>query len=385
MFTKRQLKILDLIVKNSNGITGAMIADSLNVSSRTIRNDISAINEILKNKKVRINSSNKKGYFLDTDQVKCIKEMIHLVDMRKSHYVESDDRILSILGKVLFYGKQSFYDLADMLYISEQMVYKECNKLKKILQMQYHENGIKIAKDYIENESSEEQIRKLLFKLLKDFVSANKTKYITKMEHLLCGYFTEAHFEQLYQVVKDFFDIHQINIDDQSMDMIVGSLYICILRNECGFFVNESEVLRSSSIADLLIDKLKNDGFHISEYDKSCLYDFLWCIKISDKILDGEGISNIVFCIINEFCTDVMEKYNFDLRESKDIMDDLTIHIEYMLRRLDMGYELENPMIDDIKRKYPLACEIAMLIVHTIYKYKKNILWMMRFHILRYM
>ena len=67
-----------------------------------------------------------------------------------------------------------------------------------------------------------------------------------------------------------------------------------------------------------------------------------------------------------------MEKYNFDLRESKEIMDDLTIHIEYMLRRLDMGYELENPMIDDIKRKYPLSCEIAMLIVHTIYKYKKK-------------
>ena len=108
MFTKRQLKILDLIVKNSNGITGAMIADSLNVSSRTIRNDISAINQILKNKKVQINSSNKKGYFLDADQVESIKEIIHLVDMRKSHCVESDDRILSILGKVLFYGKQSY-------------------------------------------------------------------------------------------------------------------------------------------------------------------------------------------------------------------------------------------------------------------------------------
>lgn len=372
MFTKRQLKILDLIVKNSNGITGTMIADSLNVSSRTIRNDISAINKILKNKKVQINSSNKKGYFLDTDQVESIKEIIRLVDMRKSHCVESDDRILSILGKVLFYGKQSFYDLADTLYISEQMVYKECNKLKKLLQTQYHDNGIKIAGDYIENESSEEQVRRLLFKLLKDFVSANKTKYIQEMEHLLCGYFTEARYEQLYSVVKDFFDVHQINIDDKSMDMIVGSLYICILRNDCGFSVKESAVSRNSSIADLLIDKLQNEGFRITEYDKSCLYDFLWCIKISDRILEGDGISNVAFCIINEFCTDVMEKYSFDLRESKEIMDDLTIHIEYMLRRLDMGYELENPMIDDIKRKYPLSCEIAMLIVHTIYKYKKK-------------
>lgn len=149
-------------------------------------------------------------------------------------------------------------------------------------------------------------------------------------------------------------------------------LYICIIRNDCRFIIKEKKLVRSSDVADLLIGKLIDEGYYITDYDKCCLYDFIWCIKISDRLMNEEGISNITYSIINEFCIDVMEKYSFDLKESKDVMDYLTIHIEYMLRRLDMGYEFSNPMIDDIKRKYPLSLEIAMLIVHTIYKYKKK-------------
>ena len=63
-----------------------------------------------------------------------------------------------------------------------------------------------------------------------------------------------------------------------------------------------------------------------------------------------------------------MDKYNFDLKESEEIVQYLTIHVEYMIRRIETGYELSNPMLDDIKKKYPLAYEIAMLIVHIIYK-----------------
>ena len=372
MFTKRQLKILDLVVKNSNGVTGTAIADILNVSSRTVRNDISSINSMFKDKKVKINSSNKKGYFVDSDHVEYIKNIINLLENKNNDYVESDERILKIMGKVFFHGKQSFYDISDELYLSEQMVYKECNKLRKFLNENYGYNYIKISGDSIQNESSEEIIRQLFFKMLKDSVSSNKMTYRKELEYLLCENFVDEDFENLYKKIKSFFEVHKISVDDKSMDMIAGSIYICVVRNNCGFTVSEKSPMRSSSIADLLIDKLENTGFNLTENDKGCLYDFLWCIKMPDTILDCEGISNTAFSIVNEFCTNVMEKYSFDLKESKDVINYLSVHIEYMLRRLDMGYELNNPMIDDIKKKYPLAYEIAMLIVHTIYKYKKK-------------
>ena len=64
MFTKRQTNILEIILKNTSGITGSNIGEKLSVSSRTIRNDISQINSLLSNDNITISSSHKSGYFL---------------------------------------------------------------------------------------------------------------------------------------------------------------------------------------------------------------------------------------------------------------------------------------------------------------------------------
>ena len=372
MITKRQIKILKLLIKNSTGITGTMIAENLNVSSRTIRNDISNINYIFKNKNLKINSSNKIGYFINSENINKIKEIIYSLEYKSKKYIESEERIFIILGKILFNGKQNIYDLSDLLHISEQMVYKEFNKLKNFLIENYNYNYIKISGDYIENNSSEEIIRKLFFQLIKDYISLNKTKYKNEIRYLLNENFYNKEFKNLYNKIKDFFEIYKINIDDKSMDMIVSSIYICIIRNNSGLTINKKVNTINSSFIDLLINNLINEGYNITEFDKYYLYDFLWCIKTSDKINDLENISNITYSIINEFCNDVMEKYNFSFRDSEELMDYLTIHIEYMIRRIDMDYQFNNPMLNDIKIKYPFSYEIAILIVHIIYKYKKK-------------
>ena len=54
MFTKRQTNILEIILKNTSGITGSNIGEKLSVSSRTIRNDISQINSLLSNDNITI-------------------------------------------------------------------------------------------------------------------------------------------------------------------------------------------------------------------------------------------------------------------------------------------------------------------------------------------
>ena len=45
MFTGRQLKIIELIFNNTQGIHGSKIAELLSVSSRTIRHEIGEIND----------------------------------------------------------------------------------------------------------------------------------------------------------------------------------------------------------------------------------------------------------------------------------------------------------------------------------------------------
>ncbi|WP_416324923.1 HTH domain-containing protein [[Eubacterium] hominis] len=46
MFTGRQKKIIELIAGNVQGIYGSTIASTLQVSSRTVRNEIQTINNL---------------------------------------------------------------------------------------------------------------------------------------------------------------------------------------------------------------------------------------------------------------------------------------------------------------------------------------------------
>lgn len=370
MFTKRQVRILELMVKNSSGIVGSDIADILNVSSRTVRNDISAINNLFRDKEYKINSSKKKGYFLESDHVEILRELINPAENNKSSYVESDDRIFKIFGQLLFEGEQNYFDIGEYFYISEQTVYKECTKLKKLLIKKYNFDYIKVQSDSIIHNAPEEVVRELLFKILKEVILSNKLSNLIYIEYLLNYNFDQNEYKLLTMRIKKFFAAHKITIDDKSLEMVIGSVYIVIVRNRYGFNINNINAeMKNINLVNMLIEELTTCGFELSSNDKYCLSKFLWSIKISKDISNTEEVSTITAAIINDFCKDVMDKYNFDLKESEEIVQYLTIHVEYMIRRIETGYELSNPMLDDIKKKYPLAYEIAMLIVHIIYKY----------------
>lgn len=64
MWTGRQLQILEILIKNTSGIIGSNLASRLGVSDRTVRNDISRINQDLKLYNCSIQSSNKIGYYI---------------------------------------------------------------------------------------------------------------------------------------------------------------------------------------------------------------------------------------------------------------------------------------------------------------------------------
>ena len=64
---KRILQILNLLNKNDKTITGKYLADSIGVSTRTIRNDIKEVEYFLKNNGAHIIAEPGSGYKLSID------------------------------------------------------------------------------------------------------------------------------------------------------------------------------------------------------------------------------------------------------------------------------------------------------------------------------
>ena len=62
-FTKRELKIIELLRNAEKEMNSTVIADVLHVSDRTVRIDLKNINSLFK--KDRLIYSNRSGYWLD--------------------------------------------------------------------------------------------------------------------------------------------------------------------------------------------------------------------------------------------------------------------------------------------------------------------------------
>lgn len=92
--------------------------------------------------------------------------------------------------------------------------------------------------------------------------------------------------------------------------------------------------------------------------------------KLTTKEAADSKISDLSILILEDFCHDVMEKYHFDLWQSQSFYDNILNHIEYMMRRMGTGYEAKNPILNEVKKQYPYAYEISMLMVPIVYRYK---------------
>lgn len=370
MYTKRQMKILQLIINNRLGITGTKIAESLDVSVRTIRNDIAAINDILKKDNLTISSSKKDGYFIKDSAMDRLKQLIYSKEEKEYNCVAEENRHLRILGKIIFDGKQHCGDLADMLFVSEQTIIKEINDLKEAIESKYNCKIIQSSSDYVWVDVSEEEIRQLLFKIFKNVVLLNHFGYFSELGSLLNDNFDTHEYNAIKSKVKQYLARKTVAIDDQSLSMVVGAIYIVAIRNRYGFKIQKDKEIMVKEEISLLISYLMEMGLEITKKDLECLNNFLLTIKLTSHSTRNKEVSVLVDTIMSEFCREVMNSYNINLKESEQLVDNMKIHIEYMMRRLDNDYQLANPIINEVKKKYPFSYEVAMVIVQIIYKYK---------------
>lgn len=41
----------------------------------------------------------------------------------------------------------------------------------------------------------------------------------------------------------------------------------------------------------------------------------------------------------------MLAKYSFDLHQSDELFNNMALHLEYLIRRIDTGYRIDNPIL----------------------------------------
>ena len=166
MLTRRQSRLLEMLLNNVQGVTGAKLAEYLEVPSHTVRNKVSEINRIWESGSV-IKSSRQRGYFIETADMASVKDYF-LSEGHGRTEIAVSDRGWVILGMVLKTGQADIFDIGDKLALSEPAMYKEISRFQKKLMAEYQSGLLRMSGDKLWIDEDEARLRQTLFRIIKN-------------------------------------------------------------------------------------------------------------------------------------------------------------------------------------------------------------------------
>lgn len=369
MLSERQKKLLTIILKNPRGIKGAELAEKIHVTTRTVRNDIADINMTLMNSHCMIQSSKRAGYFIMKENVVKIQECLSLMDAIDSRQIASTpiERRYYLLGQVALHSKISLFELADMLYVSEQTVYKDVMALIRFLKDTYHFCEISVSNGNVILQCDEVELRSLCYRIIKD-------------EIYLSDNLVNLH---LYQLVKESYDIeelnditdyivsyckgHDITLTDRMIFVISWMIFFTFVRIQNGSLLKKKmEVFHQNiSLSTMLKNLIDDLRFDFNEDDCNLLQNYIETLGFysNDDISDVESDG-----VVEEFTRQMKIKYNYDFTSIPTLYDNFRNHLNLAIKRLLVDYQLSNPLLQEVKTKYSFAYEIALMIAPILYE-----------------
>ena len=136
MFPYNRLNEIFDYVRQDNIVSASQLSVLLNITDRTIRSDIQAINEILEKNGAKIKLKRKAGYYIEiNDQEKYNTFLCSIKQTRTSNLEldSSQDRIKYLLNLLLYSDEyMSLDDLADNIYVSKNTLQNYIKTLKAI-------------------------------------------------------------------------------------------------------------------------------------------------------------------------------------------------------------------------------------------------------------
>lgn len=372
MLSDRQKKVIKMILNHSRGIYANEIAEKMQVSTRTIRNDIAAINLVLKNAQCQIQSSKRSGYFIMQENISRIKECVKVMDSfnRSQVAASSKQRKYFMLGKLIHQPQISLGDMADMLYVSEQTIYKDLNSLIHYLEQKYHFCSLTLENGKLQLKSDEVEIRTLFYRLAKEEIyRSNQLVDI----HLYQMVKEDADMEELNDItdyISSFCRSNSIVLSDQMLFVIAWMVFFTMLRSENGYVLTKRvELFQPNEVLVRMLTSLLQDlRFDLTTMDCHLLQNYIETLGFyssKQNVVSGSEVDEIV----EEFTLQMKSKYNMDFTQIPSLFDNFKIHLQFTIKRLLMDYQLTNPLLQEVKVKYAFAYEITMLIVPIIHEH----------------
>lgn len=366
MINNRQMNIINILSDADGRMTGKEIARILNVTDRTVRSDIDAINKYYE---CQIIVSNKRtGYRIDSTLI--AKKDIEIKEMIPQ---TSDERCIWIIHDLLFSDKEiNLIKLQERVFVSGYSIDNDIKKVRNIIEA-YPSLKIIRSKNHIRLEGDEADKRKLY-------------KYLLTQE-------TQGNFMNLNSIANFWNDFDLIKIKDEFVE-------VC---DKYDYKIRETVFPMIMMHAGVAIERIINKNYQKCETDEKLKESTEYIvseeffrrvskilnvevveseIELFALLLMGKGASDYrklksskeeIKNLIAEILDNLSEYFGIEFSKDWDLKIGLETHIASLIERQKNNIKVTDIYLKEIKRKYPLVFDMAIhaaniIEEHTGYK-----------------
>lgn len=335
------------------------LADRCKVSTRTIRTDISALNDILVAYGAQITHQRHKGYQLDIfDPSRFEALSLQNKQMRKSPR-NAKERMLHLMMNLLSQEKECKLDeLANQWFVSRTSLQADMSEIRNVL----HQYGLTIESKAFQGlilSGHEQAIRACIAHVLFTIDPSDPV-----FSNVCENFFPEMNTPQLQETIIAIIQKHDIHLTDEGFHHLQVYCAIALHRIKLNHIINEIElpaisneaIMAGAELADALSQYVPD-----KHLDKEV--DYL-CIQIAARRVIGANTSYLTpssepYQFIGYLLKFIRDKYFYDLTQDRKLHQDLLSHVTTMMLRVKYQITLPNPLVDHIKRYYPMAYDMT--------------------------
>ena len=357
-----------LLIPENQYITHAQLSEQLNVTNRTIYNDVFKLNKLLKNHGTQIISKPRLGLKLEISNYNKFQEFVK--KMRTDEMLTKDNAEVR-MNKIIVYLITSLHaikmdDLCDEFYVSRSTLKNDLKKVRDFISPYDLHIDFKPYKGMKIN-GEEKNLRRCLAKIERSQI-INDDSFISYDLEIIGG------------ILKQIFRNHDFKMSEYAFHNLATHLYIALSRIKLGNILednynhvehhNENDYI----VAESIISELENKYEVV--FPKNEL-NYIMIHLSSKKIITEQNntvVSSDIYEIVISMLKEINNTFHFDFRHDFELITLLSLHLMPLKIRLIYDLRFENPLMDQIRESYPLAYEMASISSETLYKkYRKRV------------
>ncbi len=352
----RQEKIVSLLKTRGTWMKGKELAAALDVSTRTIRSDIDAINRQLEQGKIE--SSFQQGYRLSAGYVGVEKKSADLIPQT------AEERQNFILKQIFLSKDVNLTLLPEMVCASQYTVESDLKVIRKMLEKDTDLHLVQ-KQNYLSLQGDESEKRQLYKRLL----SAEVEENFMNMDSLN-SLFSEFDLITVRDVLENCLQDNDFNMRPTAMPMILLHIGIALQRLLHFNPVEDDPGLRDLSqtteyaAAEQFWNKMAS--YYLINVPTAEIKQLALMLMgrrataFTDDQISYQGEVVVISKLVTSMIDAVIAGCGIDFSDDKPLHQGLSLHLRALIQRLNYGTRIENVYQSELRRKFPFIYEMGV-------------------------